>query len=207
MFGAMSCIHHPDILSTTPMVKSLSWRMNAVQFNEGECTVRTLISMIVGVCLIGTNWAQEPEVQRTPHPKIQEFVQTHCGEWAINGRTAETPAGPSKRWTGKMTARPILDGFAVECAYEFNSEGSAQTVLAKELLFYDPLQKKVPHLFVTDEGVVQQGEGIPNSNTHWKAIWANENLSYRLKGLTVHVIRTDDGEKSEHTDIWHRVNK
>ena len=88
-----------------------------------------------------------------------------CGEWAYSGRTQETPVGPATQFTGKMTGRPVLNGFAVEFLHEYYGGGPGGDRFAHEMGWYDPAAKRYSFLFVTDAGVIEKGATVPGDLT------------------------------------------
>jgi len=73
--------------------------------------MRTLITLIAAACLVGAAFAQQPNQPPKPGPELQR-LQDYFGEWTYEGETQATPLGPGGRITGRMTGRPVVNGFA-----------------------------------------------------------------------------------------------
>jgi ketosteroid isomerase-like protein/predicted ester cyclase len=135
------------------------------------------------ILLTGSAVAQQSEEKPKPHAEITRFAETHKGQWTFAGRTEDTPYSTEHQWTGKMNARPILNGQALECTYVFHSEVAAGPVLGREVLWYDSSRNALAHHFIAEDGMVQRGFGMPNDRSRWEAICSKADVSYKIRGI------------------------
>jgi len=138
---------------------------------------------IVMACLIGSAGAEPAKKPPKPKPAIRDFARIYAGQWAITGRTMKTPLESGGAWTGTMTVKPILKGFAVHCTYAIHFEGATETLHLEELLWYDPVRKDLAHFGLGDNGTVQLGGGTANDLSEWEATRSDAKGSHKVRGL------------------------
>ena len=138
-------------------------------------------AFILSVCFIQGLAAQQASRPLKPGPEHQVMLEW-CGEWAYSGRTQETPVGPATQFTGKMTGRPVLNGFAVEFLHEYYGGGPGGDRFAHEMGWYDPAAKRYSFLFVTDAGVIEKGATVPGDPAKWEADCLRGDKAYKSRG-------------------------
>jgi len=116
--------------------------------------MKTLISLFAAACLITTAFAQQPAAQKKTGAENQN-LNVWYGEWTYVGTSVTTPLGPGYQYTGRMTGRPVLDGFAGEFTYE--EKGPAGEHHYLEIDFWDPGIKAYRYIFLGDDGYVERG--------------------------------------------------
>jgi len=100
--------------------------------------MKTFVGLIVVACFAGAVFAQQPNQPPKPGPE-QQKLQLWAGEWNYEGESHTTFLGPGEKFTGRMTARSILNGLGLESlSNEQRPSGEKQTV---EIDTYDPVTK------------------------------------------------------------------
>ena len=69
--------------------------------------MKTLITLIAAACLVGTAFGQQPNPSPTPGPEHKK-LEIWVGDWTYEIVAQASPLGPASTFTGKNTARPIL---------------------------------------------------------------------------------------------------
>lgn len=147
--------------------------------------MKRLMSLILSVCFIQAAPAQQSAEKPEPHPSIQENADRYCGQWVVTGRTEETVIEHAREWTNSVTARPILDGFAVAVSHFFGPETSSEPDL-EEVVWYDPVRQKLAFLSVHDNGLVLSGIGTVGSTSRWDGTLAKPGMSCRISVADTH---------------------
>jgi 7,8-dihydropterin-6-yl-methyl-4-(beta-D-ribofuranosyl)aminobenzene 5'-phosphate synthase len=97
----------------------------------------------------GKGSAQQPNAPPRPSPEHQKLA-LWFGEWIYEGDYVTTPLGPGGKFTGRMTGRPILDGFGGE--YVFLENGPSGETRTVEIDSYDPVAKNYPNICICSDG-------------------------------------------------------
>jgi len=113
--------------------------------------MKTLIPFIAAAGLVVVGFSQQPAQPPKPNPEHQKFA-LWFGDWTYEGQYETTPLGLGGTFTGRMTGRPILDGFGGEYVYVENGpSGETRTV---EIDGYDPVAKNYPNIVVGSDGSI-----------------------------------------------------
>jgi len=118
-------------------------------------------TLLAAVCCAGAAFAQQPSRPPKPSPEHQK-LQLWFGEWTYEGENQSTFLGPGGKFTGRMTGRPIMDGFGAE--YVFVENGPGGEVRTVEIDTYDPVAKNFPYICVSSDGSLYQGSFTMNGN-------------------------------------------
>ena len=90
--------------------------------------MKTLTTLLAATCFVGAVLAQQPNAPAKPSPEHQKLV-LWFGDWTCEGEYQTTPLSPGGKFTGRMTGRPILDGFGAEYLFVENGpSGETRTV-------------------------------------------------------------------------------
>lgn len=152
--------------------------------------MKTLISMIVGLCFVGTAFAQQPGETQKPGPEQLEMTRW-CGDWTYTGKVHTSLLGPGGKITGKMAARLIHNGFATEGTYD--ERGPEGDMHSQEICWYQPVTKTYVYFFHSDDGYIEQGSfKIRNGNVSpWKGTCVKGDLQCHIRGKDTYA---PDGE-------------
>jgi ketosteroid isomerase-like protein len=101
--------------------------------------MKKLIMLIAVVCLAQAALGQQPAQTPKPGPEHQKLAIL-LGDWTYEGQAKDSPLGPAGKFSGKMTARPILGGFFVESRGHETAPG--WDIDWVETDGYDPVGKK-----------------------------------------------------------------
>jgi len=125
--------------------------------------------------------AQTPAPKPGPeHQKLNVWV----GDWTFESEDQATPLGPAGKFTGKVTARPILSGFFVEWRSEATGPaGSNQYV---EVDGYDGLNKKYTWEGFGSDGSVQSvSYTIDGTKVSYSGVLRLKDKAYKIRGTAV----------------------
>jgi hypothetical protein len=143
--------------------------------------MRTLMTLIAAVCFSGTAIAQQPNQPAKPGPELRKMAAWY-GDWTYETEIQKTPLGPGAKVTGKMTARPVLNGFAVECVYD--EKGPAGETHGFELCWYDPAAKKYAYIYLSNDGYMEQGPFMMTDNGDtWEANCVAGGIPFKMRGV------------------------
>ena len=147
--------------------------------------MRTLISMMVVTCFIGTALSQQadntPKLQRE-HREMAIWV----GDWTYTGKILTTPLGPGGMSTGRMTARHIPNRLATKAIYD--GAGPQGNMHGQEVCWYQPGTKNYDYRFHSDNGYIERGSFKINKNEiAWKATCEQNNRRFRIRGTDTYV--------------------
>ncbi|SPF39675.1 exported hypothetical protein [Candidatus Sulfotelmatobacter kueseliae] len=144
--------------------------------------MKTFIRLIVVACFAGAAFAQQPNQPPKPGPE-QQKLQLWAGEWTYEGERQTTFLGPGEKFTGKMTARSISNGFGLESVSNQQSpSGEKQTV---EIDTYDPVTKSYPDTNVSSDGSFFQGSfTVSGSLATWEGISVVNGQRYKNRGTS-----------------------
>ena len=98
--------------------------------------MKTLMTSIAAVCLVGLAFAQQPNQPPKPGPE-QKKLEIWLGDWTYETVTQASPLGPAGKYVGGNTTRPILGGWFVE--FRGEDQGPTGTTQWTETDGYDPL--------------------------------------------------------------------
>lgn len=137
--------------------------------------MKILTKLIVVACFVGAAIAQVPSQPPKPGPEHQK-LQLWCGEWTYEGEYYATFLGPGGKFTGRMTGRPIMDGFGAE--YVFVENGLSGETRAAE----PPRSSGVVIVRGTALPYLTQGSGIPclvtGYSTLYQAIFSEDLMKH-----------------------------
>ncbi len=142
--------------------------------------MKTLVPMILSVCLIGAVLTQANEIPK-PGPEMQKLAANLCGEWTYSGRSQTTPLGSGGMVTGRMIVRRILNGFATEASYYHKGpDGETQS---KEIAWYDAAAEKYYYTFISNNGYFEQAPFIITGDTaSWEGTCVSDGKKYKIRG-------------------------
>jgi hypothetical protein len=142
--------------------------------------MKSLITLIAVACLVGAAFAEQPNPPPTPGPENQKLAVWY-GEWTYSGEIHPTPLGPASKFTGRMTGRPVLNGFAAEFIY--NERSSAGETESRELCWYDPATKNYAYVYLGNDGYVEQGPFTMSGEVcTWEAKCVAGGTPFKMKG-------------------------
>jgi hypothetical protein len=145
--------------------------------------MKTLTNLIAAVCLSWTAFAQQSNQPAKPGPEVQK-MSIWYGDWTYEGEILTTPLGPGAKVTGKMTCRPVLSRFAVECTYD--EKGPSGETHSIELCWYDPANKKYAYVYLSNDGYMEQGPFMMNENGDtWEANCVAGGKPFKMRGVEV----------------------
>jgi ketosteroid isomerase-like protein len=101
--------------------------------------MKTLITLIAATCFVGAALGQQPSQPPKPGPEHQK-LGIWVGDWQYQGEAKDSPMGPGGKFSGKSTARWVLNGFFVE--FRGEDTGPAGTSQFVETDGYDPVNKR-----------------------------------------------------------------
>lgn len=143
--------------------------------------MRTWIALILAVFLSLTAFAQQTNQPAKPGLELQKMAVWY-GDWKYESETNTTPLGPGAKATGKMTCRPVLNGFAAECIYD--EKGPAGDTHSMELCWYDPATKKYAYVYLSNDGYMEQGPFMMNEKGDtWEANCVAGGKPFRMRGV------------------------
>ena len=114
--------------------------------------MKTLITLIAAACLVGAAFGQQPNSSPTPGPEHKK-LEIWVGDWTYETVAQASPLGPASTYTGKNTARPILNGWFVECRGE--DKGPSGTTQYTEIDGYEAAVKRYRWTCFIGDGSVQ----------------------------------------------------
>ena len=125
--------------------------------------------------------AQTPVAKPGPeHKKLEIWV----GDWTYEGEDKATPLGPAGKHSGKITVRPILDGFFVEFRGEVKRPSGAHRWL--EIDGYDPVNKRFTFSNFGSDGVVSTNTYTIDGNTiSFSGTEVHGEKPYKVRGTGV----------------------
>ena len=141
--------------------------------------MKPLIQLIVAGGLLA-GLAQHSSQPPKPGPEHQK-LQLWFGEWTYEGETYTTFLGPGGKFTGKMTGRPMLDGFGLESVFvERGPSGETRTV---EIDGYDPVAKNYPYACISNNGDLFRGVFTVNGTVaKWEGIAVMKGKRFHDRG-------------------------
>jgi len=144
--------------------------------------MKTFIRLIVVACFAGASFAQQPNQPPKPGPE-QQKLQMWAGEWTLEGESQTTFLGSGEKFTGRITARSISNGFGLESVSNQQSpSGAKQTV---EIDMYDAVTKSYPDINVSSDGSFYQGSFTVNGSVgRWEGIWVVSGKRYKNRGTS-----------------------
>ena len=139
--------------------------------------MKTFIRLIVVACFAGAAFAQQPDQPPKPGPEHQK-LQLWVGEWTYEGESQTSFLGPGEKFTGRLTARPISNGFGLETVdNEQSPSGETQDV---EVDTYDPVTKSYPYIYIASDGSFSQGSLTVNGT--WEGTSMANGKKYKERG-------------------------
>lgn len=143
--------------------------------------MKTLVTMIFSVCFIGTALAQQPNEMPKPGPEMQKYAASYCGEYTYSGKAYTTPLGPAGEVTGRMVARPILNGFALEALYDHKGPGGETQ--SREISWYDAATKKYFYVFISNNGYLERAPfTLSEDVASWEGTCVSDGKRYKIRG-------------------------
>ena len=145
--------------------------------------MKTLITLIAAACLVGTAFGQQPNPSPTPGPEHKK-LEIWVGDWTYEIVAQASPLGPASTFTGKNTARPILNGWFVE--FRGEDKGPTGTTQWTETDGYDPLsQRYIWRGFASDGSVQDVTYTIDGSKVAYSGAVNSGNKSYPIRGTVI----------------------
>ena len=143
--------------------------------------MKALMTSIAAICLCGLALAQQPNPPAKPGPEFQK-MSVWQGDWTYEAVVHSTPLGPGGKFTGKMTGRPALNGFAFDCVYEETRPTGVAHAL--ERCWYDPAAKKYAYVYLSDDGYLEQGPFVMTADGDtWEANCVDSGRPFRMRGV------------------------
>jgi hypothetical protein len=142
--------------------------------------MKSLLALIAVACLAGTAFAQQ---SNPPQPNLenQKLAIWH-GEWTYEGTTHTTVLGSGYKSAGRMTGRPVQNGFASEFLYV--EKGSAGETRYLEIDFWDPAIKRYAYIYLGNDGYVERGSFAMKGNvTTYEGAFTAEGRPYKVRGV------------------------
>ena len=138
------------------------------------------VALIVLLSAVASR-AQTPAPKPGPeHKKLDIWV----GDWTYDGEDKATPLGPAGKHSGKISVRPILDGFFVEFRGEV--KGPRGTHRWLEIDGYDPLNKKFFwHNFGSDGHADAVTYTIDANTVSYSGTTVRGEKQYKMRGTGV----------------------
>jgi hypothetical protein len=171
-------------------------------------TVKTpwLFGAFLAACVCGTAVAGTPI---TASPESQKLAIWY-GEWTYSGEIYTTALGPGAKVTGRMTGRPVQNGWVGEFVYV--EKGPAGETRYLELDFWDPALQDHAYVFLGDDGSVERGVfSMKGEVTTYEGSFVADGKPYRLRGVeTVSPDRLSFAKTTEISDdgrSWHPYAK
>lgn len=167
-------------------------------------SVLAVVTLLAAVCCAGTAFAGQPSQPPKPSPEHLK-LQLWFGEWTYEGENQTTFLGPGGKFNGRMTGRPIMDGFGAE--YVFVENGPSGEIRTVEIDCYDPVAKNYPYISISSDGSFFQGSFTMNGNV---ATWEGTSVvnGRRFKDRGTDAVTSDGmsitkrGEISEDGKTW-----
>jgi ketosteroid isomerase-like protein len=139
--------------------------------------MKTRVRLMVVACFAGAAFAQQPNQPPKPGPEHQK-LQLWVGEWTYEGESQTSFLGPGEKFTGRLTARPISNGFGLETVdNEQSPSGETQDV---EVDTYDPVTKSYPYIYIASDGSFSQGSLTVNGT--WEGTSMANGKKYKERG-------------------------
>lgn len=104
------------------------------------------VVLFVAAVLVAT--ASEPQSKAGIEKRKIEFWH---GEWTYTGKSFTTPLGPGASFTGKLSGRPVQDGFGSEFIY---TEGGTRYL---EIDFWEQATQQYNYIFLGNDGYAERG--------------------------------------------------
>jgi hypothetical protein len=148
--------------------------------------MKSIIALMAVAFLAGTAFAQQSNPPQA-NPENQKLAIWH-GEWTYEGTTHTTVLGSGSKFSGRMTGRPVQNGFASEFLY-------VEKVLAGEtryleIDFWDPAIKRYAYIYLGNDGYVERGSFMMKGNvTTFEGAFNAKGKPYRVQG--VETVATD----------------
>ena len=142
--------------------------------------MKSLIQLIAAGGLLAAALAQQSSQPPKPGPEHQK-LRLWLGEWTYEGESQTTFLGPGGQFTGRMTGRPILNGFGAELVFiERGTSGETQTV---EVDGYDPVARNYPYVAISSDGSLFQGAFTMNGTVAtWEGISVANGRRFKDRG-------------------------
>lgn len=125
--------------------------------------MKTLLAVFAAAGLAGAALAQPATRPSSaqPSPEHQKLAVWY-GEWTYAGEIFSTPAGPASKFTGRMTGRPILGGYAGEFVFDEKRPSGGTRKL--EFNFWDAAAKEYVYVSIRSDGRLDRGTFAMNGN-------------------------------------------
>ncbi len=132
-----------------------------------------LLSIVLLASIRGI--AQTPQ----PGPEVKK-LEAFVGTWQYEGEAKASPIGPASKISGTLTARLVMNGFALE--WNGAEKGAFGGVQWGEIDVYDPPTKSYPYFGYQNDGTIWSGSNVVNGNV-WRATGTItcEGVSYRFR--------------------------
>ena len=166
------------------------------------------ITIFAAACFASAVFAQQTNQPPKPSPEHQKLA-LWFGEWTYEGENQTTFLGPGGKFTGRMTGRPILDGFGAE--YVFVENGPSGETRTVEIDGYDSVAKNYPGIWLCSDGSLGLSSFTMNGNV---ATWEGTSMANgrRFKDRGTDAVAADgmsivkQGEISEDGKTWVQVS-
>jgi hypothetical protein len=109
----------------------------------------SLVLLLSAVLLLAQS---APQVK--PNAENQKLAAWY-GVWTYEGTSQTTVLGPGCKFTGRLTSRPVQNGFA--CEFIYDEKGPAGENHNLEIDFWDPARKAYAYIYLSDDGYVERG--------------------------------------------------
>ncbi len=160
--------------------------------------MRTVVTLVAVICLVGVAFGQPPREAPKPGPEHQK-LGIWLGDWQYEGEVQDSPMGPAGKVVGKMTVRPVLGGLFVEFRNE--ETGPTGTIQYLEVDGYDPVNK-----IYTWKGFASDGCAnavtytIDGTKVSYSGTMSAGGKQYQIRGTIVFTADfTSDIEKREYS--------
>lgn len=145
--------------------------------------MKTLITLIAAACLVGTASGQQPNPSPTPGPEHKK-LEIWVGDWTYETVAQASPLGPASTFTGKNTARPILNGWFME--FRGEDKGPSGTTQYTEIDGYEAADKRYRWTCFIGDGSVQDFTyTIDGSKVAYSGVVDSNNKSYPIRGTII----------------------
>jgi hypothetical protein len=142
--------------------------------------MKSLLTLIAATCLTGMAFAQQSNPSQL-NPENQKLAVWH-GEWTYEGTTQTTVLGPGYKTNGRMSGRPVQNGFASEFIYV--DKGPSGETRYLEIDFWDPAIKRYAYIYLGNDGYVERGSFSMNGNvTTFAGAFIAEGKPYKVRGI------------------------
>lgn len=125
------------------------------------------------------------ETAKPPSPPSElQKLQAFTGEWTYELEIFDSPLGKGEKFSGFVTGRPALDGFAYESIErEPRPWGACQ---AREVNWYDPFAKKFGYVYLIVDGAPEQGTfSMQDQGWTWEGVLSGEDRVWKTRGKGV----------------------